>query len=70
MTAINLGCMVSILIVSADVNWITTTVFTNRLFVEMSVIRATLQELRSSLHGASKWDIWFVWLWLAGPFSI
>ena len=34
----------------------------------MSVIRATLQELRSSLHGASKWDIWFIWLWLAGPF--
>ena len=34
----------------------------------MSVIRVTLQEFRSSLHGASKWDIWFVWLWLAGPF--
>ena len=34
----------------------------------MSVIRVTLKELKSSLHGASKWDIWFVWLWLAGPF--
>jgi hypothetical protein len=34
----------------------------------MSVISVVLQEFRSSLHGASKWDIWFVWLWLAGPF--
>ena len=34
----------------------------------MSVIHVTLQGLQSSLHGASKWDIWFVWLWLAGPF--
>ena len=34
----------------------------------MSVIHVNLKELLSSLHGASKWDIWFVWLWLAGPF--
>ncbi len=32
MTAINLGCMSSVLIVGADVNWIATTVFKHRPF--------------------------------------
>ena len=46
--------------------------YRHRLFhpnhlIEMSFFRITLEELRSSLHGASKWDIGLVWLWLAGP---
>lgn len=34
----------------------------------MSFICVTFKEFQSSLYGTSKWNIGFVWLWLAGPF--